>query len=81
MEATVMDFRHDMKNIIKALDRNESVDVLYRGHLKGTIVPRNSEASKVDVKLLPGFGLMAEDSRSVVEMMDALRRERFDDLR
>lgn len=39
MEATVVDLRYHMNDVLKALERNESVSVLYRGKVKGVIRP------------------------------------------
>lgn len=39
MRATVVDLRHKMNDVLKALDRNEPVTVLYRGKVKGILVP------------------------------------------
>ena len=81
MEATAMDLRYHLKDIFKALDRNEPVDLLYRGKLKGTIVPKQSKKPKMDMRDHPAFGIMADDPRSVEEIMHELRKGRYDDLR
>ena len=39
MEATVVDLRYHMNDVLKALERNESVSVLYRGQVKGVLRP------------------------------------------
>ena len=39
MKATVVDLRYKMNDVLKALDRNEKVTVLYRGKVKGVLVP------------------------------------------
>jgi hypothetical protein len=39
MEASVVDLRYRMNDVLKALERNESVSVLYRGKVKGVIRP------------------------------------------
>ena len=39
MKATVVDLRYRMNEVIKALDRNENVTVLYHGKVKGIITP------------------------------------------
>ncbi len=46
MEATIVDLRYKMNDILKALNRNENVDVLYRGKLKGTIVAKTKLSEK-----------------------------------
>jgi hypothetical protein len=39
MKATVVDLRYKMNDVLKALDRNEKVTVLYRGKVKGVLIP------------------------------------------
>lgn len=39
MEASVLDLRRRMSEIIRALDNNEPVIILYRGKKKGVIYP------------------------------------------
>lgn len=39
MEASVVDLRYRMKDVLKALERREDVSILYRGKVKGTIRP------------------------------------------
>ena len=39
MEASVVDLRYRMNDVLKALERSESVSVLYRGKVKGVIRP------------------------------------------
>ena len=39
MRATVVDLRYKMNDVLKALERNEKVTVLYRGKIKGVLVP------------------------------------------
>ncbi len=40
MKATMLDLRRRTKEIIRALERGESVTLTYRGKEKGTIVPK-----------------------------------------
>jgi hypothetical protein len=46
MKATVLDLRKRSKDIVKALDRNQSVTLFYRGKAKGVIVPTSSPPEK-----------------------------------
>ena len=39
MEASVVDLRYHMNDVLKALARNEAVRVLHRGKVKGVIQP------------------------------------------
>lgn len=78
MRATVVDLRYRMKEILKALDRNEEVSILYHGKLKGTIRPaRQTDAKKVQNH--PFFN-MNPDGPSVDEEMEKLRERRYRDL-
>ena len=38
MQATIVDLRYQMNDVLKALDRNEDVEILYRGKKRGTLV-------------------------------------------
>ena len=78
LEATVVDLRYKMNDIIKALDRNEEVEILYHGKPKGTIVPTFAPPS-MRVKDHPFFN-MAASTESVDLTMDELRGGRFRDL-
>lgn len=39
MEATIVDLRYHMNDVLKALERRENVTVLYRGKVTGVIRP------------------------------------------
>ena len=78
MEATVVDLRYHMNEVLKALDRNESVSVLCRGKVKGIIRPAGrSTTTKVSAHAF--FGCRASAS-SVQQVMDQLRGGRCRDL-
>lgn len=51
-----------MNDILKALDRNESVTVLYHGKVKGIIKPVR-EKTKSKIKDHPFFGMYKEPGR------------------
>jgi hypothetical protein len=80
MKATVVDLRYKMNDILKALDRNEKVTVLYRGKVKGVLVP---VAQRKDMRMTdhPFFGSSSQDpKKTVLEELDKLRRARYDDI-
>jgi len=79
MKANIVDLRYKMKDIIKALDRNESVTVLYRGKVKGIITPVSKKV-KDDVRSHPFFGMSAENDKPVEKIMDELRGTRYRDI-
>ena len=81
-----------MGDIIRALERNETVTLLYRGKKKGVIHPhRDTSVRKVEEHSFFGagaesersveeesfFGAGAESERSVEEEMNRLRGTRY----
>lgn len=80
MRASVVDLRYKMNDVLKALERNEKVTVLYRGKVKGVIVPTGQNCTR-KMKDHPFFGMSKNDTaKSVPELMDELRKSRYDDL-
>jgi len=75
MEATIVDLRYRMNDIIKALDRNEDVTILYRGKPRGVIKPKLDTKCK-KVKDHPFFN-MRSSTKSVEAEMDDLRGGRY----
>jgi len=59
MKASVVDLRYKMKDVLKALDRNEIVTVFYRGRVKGTLLPAKNEKFR-QIKDHPFFGMTAK---------------------
>jgi hypothetical protein len=80
MKASVVDLRYKMNDVLKALDRNEEITILYRGKVKGILI---SSKKKTQLKMTdhPFFGMFAQaDKTSVQEEMDGLRRARYSDI-
>jgi len=71
MKASIVDLRYKTKRILAALDRQETVSVLYHGKLKGTIVPPPRSRRKVEDCAF--FGMRAKDRTSVAAVMRELR--------
>jgi hypothetical protein len=76
MQATILDLRYHMKAILQALDRNETVEILYHGKLKGTIIPCKMSHDQV-TKKHEYFGMTSSTKKSVKKVMDELRGERY----
>ena len=77
MKASIVDLRYKTKDILQALERNESVTVLYHGKVKGIIKPaRELPASKV--KDHPFFGMAEKAEKTVLEELESLRSSRHD---
>lgn len=80
MKATIVDLRYKMNDVLKALDRNERVTVLYHGKVKGVLVPATQKKDK-SMTDHPFFGMSSQDSKkSVLGELDDLRRARYDDI-
>ena len=81
MKATIVDLRYRMKDVLSAVERGESVTVLYRGKPKARILPI---AKKPGGKLAESevFGMWKDrkDLRDVPGYIRKLRQGRFGDL-
>jgi hypothetical protein len=71
MKATIVDLRYRMNDVLKALDRNETVTVLHRGKIKGVIRPVGDQAS-TKVEDDPFFG-SRKSKEPVDKIMHRLR--------
>ena len=77
MKASIVDLRYKTSDILKALNRNESVSILYHGKIKGIIRPaKNKNNSKV--KDHPFFAMNKENEQSTLEELANLRKSRYD---
>ena len=62
MNATIVDLRYRMKDVLRAIDRGETVTVLYRGKEKARLMPVPAASSTVgssapSIRNQPIFGL------------------------
>ncbi len=76
MQASIVDLRYKMKDILRALERREMVTILYHGKVKGTIVPAERDRG-LRVVAHPFFGMRADDARPVEKVIDELRGGRL----
>lgn len=77
MKASIVDLRYKTKDILKALERNESVTVLYHGKVKGIIKPVKERSLK-KVQEHSFFGINYKSEDSVLEELENLRKSRHD---
>jgi len=77
MEASIVDLRYKTSEILKALDKNESVTVKYHGKVKGIIKPVK-EKTTFKVEEHPFFAMNKESENSVLEELESLRSPRHD---
>ena len=79
MNATIVDLRYKTKQILAALERRETVSVMYHGTIKATLVPV-ARTSTVKVQDSAFFGMKSKERQTVVQVMDGLRGGRHLDL-
>ncbi len=76
MRATIVDLRYRMRDVLNALDKSQTVTVIYRGKIKATIIPvRSAEHPRAQDHAF--FGMRAEDATSVEDEMARLRGGRY----
>ncbi len=80
MNATIVDLRYRMKDVLRAIDRGETVTVLYRGKEKAILMPVGSALDSGAAKTAdqPLFGLWKdrEDLSAPASYVRNLRRPR-----
>lgn len=80
MNATVLDLRKNMKDVIAALNRNEKVTLSYRGRKKAVIVPcSDKDQTGIATADHSAFGMWQdrENIADVNEYVRTLRKGRF----
>jgi antitoxin (DNA-binding transcriptional repressor) of toxin-antitoxin stability system len=62
MNATIVDLRYRMKSVLHAIDRGETVTILYRGKEKAKLIPipPASESGAPKTKDQPLFGMWTD---------------------
>ena len=81
MKATTLDLRYRTKDVLKAVERGETVTVLYRGKAKAQIVPL-AATKPAALRTGEAFGLWKDrkDMGDVPAYVTKLRKTRFRDL-
>ncbi len=79
MDASILDLRYKMKEVLKALSRRERVRILFHGQEKGVIIPVDKQAGQ-SVKAHPFFGMDRKSKHSVEEVLEGLRGGRYNAL-
>lgn len=80
MKASIVDLRYRMKEVLKAVDRGETVTVLYRGKEKAKLVPIKA-AKPERIREHPAVGMWKDrkDMRDPAGWVGKLRQaRRFD---
>jgi hypothetical protein len=79
MDASVLDLRYKMRNVLTALNRHEKVRILYHGRVKGEIIPCKGR-STVKTDQHPMFGMLKGDRINPAELVSKIRRSRYNAL-
>jgi antitoxin (DNA-binding transcriptional repressor) of toxin-antitoxin stability system len=79
MKASIVDLRYRMKDVLGAIDRGETVTVLYRGKEKAKLVPVEKPQEKPRVEDLPFFGMWKDrkDMSDPVAYVRKIRQNRL----
>lgn len=75
MDASIVDLRYHMADVLKAIKRNETVNVFERNKLIGYFVPV-AQKPQMRVQDHPFFGSAKDDVRDVPEMIREMRKSR-----
>jgi hypothetical protein len=73
MEASILDLRYKMHDVLSALNRCEKVHISYHGKIKGEIVPRRS-GKKCKSTDHPLFGMLKQEKENPAEIVAKMRR-------
>ena len=79
MKASIVDLRYKMNEVLRALERQENVTILYHGKVKGKIIAAGSEKN-MKVEDHPFFGMHSAKQNSVAKEMEQLRGGRYNAL-
>jgi prevent-host-death family protein len=81
MEASIVDLRYRMKDVLRAIDRGETVTITYRGKEKARLVPSEAAAGRtlVNPRDHPFVGMWKdrEDMADPVAYIRKLRQPRY----
>jgi len=81
MKATILDLRRRMPEVLRALDRNEPVTILYRGRAKAVLYPAAAEPGRAgSARDHAAFGMWKDraDLKNVAQLVRKLRQGRAD---
>jgi hypothetical protein len=73
MDATILDLRYKMRNVLSALNRREKVRILYHGKVKGEIIPSKSNNS-LRSKQHEIFGMLKGEKGAPEHIVAMMRR-------
>lgn len=84
MDASIIQLRYKMRDVLKALERREKVNILYHGRVKGVLLPvkRKRNESRLCIEKHPFFRMsVSANKESVESVMNRIRKTRYHDFR
>jgi len=75
MDASIVDLRYHMNDVLKAVKRRERVNIFERNKLIGFFIPVTTEQT-MEVQNHPFFGSAKQDDRPVRETLRKIRKRR-----
>ena len=79
MEASILDLRYKMRDVLQALNRREKVRILYHGKLKGEIIPAGTKSEHKSSEH-PMFGMFINENENPIDIVNKMRRKRNNDI-
>lgn len=80
MEASVLDLRKRMREVMLAIDRHETVTLTHRGKRRAVIIPwSQTEKSKLKTADLAAFGMWSDrpETADPAAYVETIRKPRF----
>ncbi len=79
MNASVLDLRYKMRDVLRALNRRERVSILYHGKIKGEIIP-SKQKNSLKSSNHPLFGMVKGEKAPPEKIIAQMRRGRYNDI-
>jgi prevent-host-death family protein len=77
MQASITELRYKTKQILKAVDRRETVELTFHGKVRARIVPVEAPKKRPALKDDPFVGMGKDDMEPVESIMNRLRAPRY----
>ena len=82
MKASIVQLRYQMRDILRALRRNEEVKIFYHGKAAGVIIPIRKKGLGLKVRAHSFFGASkaSRSKKAIQKTIEQLRGNRYRDL-
>ena len=75
MEASILDLRYKMREVLNALNHREKIQIKYHGKIKGEIIPAHSGPRRTSSEH-PLFGMLKNRKEDPAAVVSKMRRSR-----